>query len=42
VLGAESQIDWRELLEDWKRIKRQMQFDYRRTGRGRPHIEWRR
>src|SRR5258708_40295010 len=26
VLGAESQIDWKEELEDWKRIKRQMQF----------------
>jgi len=41
VLGIESQIDWRGELEDWKRIKRQMQFDYLRTGRGRPHIEWR-
>ena len=41
VLGAESQIDWREVTEDWKRIKRQMQLDYQRTGRGRPHIEWR-
>jgi hypothetical protein len=41
VLGAESQIDWKEVGEDWKRIKRQMQLDYQRTGRGRAHIEWR-
>jgi phage terminase large subunit len=41
VLGAEAQIDWRGELEDWKRIKRQMHLDYQRTGRGRPHIEWR-
>jgi hypothetical protein len=30
-----------QLLADQKRIKRQMQFDYLRTGRDRPHIEWR-
>jgi hypothetical protein len=42
MLGQEFKIDWKELLEDQKRIKRQMQLDYQRTGRGRPHIEWRR
>jgi hypothetical protein len=41
MLGQEAKIDWRQELEDQKRIKRQMQFDYQRTGRGRPHIEWR-
>jgi phage terminase large subunit len=41
VLGQEFKIDWKEELEDWKRIKRQMHLDYQRTGRGRPHIEWR-
>jgi hypothetical protein len=41
VLGIDAQIDWREVMEDWKRIRRQMQLDYQRTGRGRPHIEWR-
>jgi hypothetical protein len=41
VLGQEFQIDWKEVGEDWKRIKRQMQFDRMRTGRSRPHIEWR-
>jgi phage terminase large subunit len=41
VLGQEAKIDWKELLEDQKRIKRQMQLDYLRTGRGRPHVEWR-
>jgi hypothetical protein len=41
VLGQEAKIDWRQELEDWKRIKHQMQLDYLRTGRGRPHIEWR-
>jgi phage terminase large subunit len=41
VLGIDAQIDWREVMEDWKRIKRQMEFDRMRTGRGRPHIEWR-
>jgi hypothetical protein len=41
VLGQESQIDWKEVGEDWKRIKRQMELDRMRTGRGRPHIEWR-
>jgi phage terminase large subunit len=41
VLGQEFKIDWREAIEDQKRIKRQMQLDYLRTGHGRPHIEWR-
>jgi len=41
VLGQEAKIDWRQELEDWKRIKHQMQLDYQRTRRGRPHIEWR-
>jgi hypothetical protein len=41
VLSQEAKIDWKELLADQKRIKRQMQLDYLRTGRGRPHIEWR-
>jgi hypothetical protein len=41
VLGQEAKIDWRQELEDWKRIKHQMQLDYLRTRRGRPHIEWR-
>jgi phage terminase large subunit len=41
VLGAESQIDWKEVGEDWKRIKRQIELDRMRTGRGKPHIEWR-
>jgi hypothetical protein len=40
VLGQEFKIDWREAIEDQKRIKRQMEFDQMRTGRGRPHIEW--
>jgi hypothetical protein len=42
VLGLESQIDWKEAPAFQKEIKRQMQFDYQRTGRGRPHIEWQR
>jgi hypothetical protein len=41
VLGVESQIDWKEALAVQKEIKHQMQLDYWRTGRGRPHIEWR-
>jgi hypothetical protein len=41
VLGQQVNFDWQEELEDWKRIKHQMQLDYLRTGRGRPHIEWR-
>jgi hypothetical protein len=41
VLGQEAKIDWKEVLEDQKRIKRQMQLDYLRTGRRRTHIEWR-
>jgi phage terminase large subunit len=41
VLGAESQIDWKEVAMVNKEIKHQMQLDYLRTGRGRPHIEWR-
>jgi hypothetical protein len=41
VLGQEFKTDWKEELEDCKRIKRQMQLDCRRTRRGGPHIEWR-
>jgi phage terminase large subunit len=41
VLGAESQIDWKEAMAVHKEIKHQMQLDYQRTRRGRPHIEWR-
>jgi phage terminase large subunit len=41
VLGQEGQTDWEECRELWKRIRRQMQLDYQRTGRSRPHIEWR-
>jgi hypothetical protein len=41
VLGAESQVDWKEAMAVHKEIKHQMQLDYLRTGRGRPHIEWR-
>jgi hypothetical protein len=37
----ESQVDWKEALSFPKEIKHQMQFNYQRTGRGRPHIEWR-
>jgi len=40
VLGLGSQVDWKEALVFQKEIKRQMQLDYLRTGRGRPHIEW--
>jgi hypothetical protein len=42
VLSLESQIDWKEALAFQKEIKHQIQLDYQRTGRGRPHIEWRR
>jgi hypothetical protein len=41
VLGQELKIDWKEALAVQKEIKHQMQLDYLRTGRGRPHIEWR-
>ncbi|HKC01405.1 MAG TPA: hypothetical protein VKD23_21655 [Terriglobales bacterium] len=41
VGGQEAKVDWKEVGEDWKRIKRQMELDRIRTGRGRPHIEWR-
>jgi hypothetical protein len=37
----ETKIDWKEVLVFQKEIKHQMHFDYQRTGRGRPHIEWR-
>jgi hypothetical protein len=40
ILGLESQIDWKEALAFQKEIKHQMQLDYQRTRRGRPHIEW--
>jgi hypothetical protein len=39
VLAWSSHIDWKEALAVQKEIKRQMQLDYQRTGRGRPHIE---
>jgi hypothetical protein len=41
VLGQEFKIDWKEAAAIHKEIKHQMQLDYLRTGRGRPHIEWR-
>jgi hypothetical protein len=41
VLGHESQVDWKAALAFQKEIKHQMHSDYLRTGRGRPHIEWR-
>jgi hypothetical protein len=42
VLGAESQIDWKEVLEDQKRIKRQMQLGIGSNAIfPRRHIEWR-
>ena len=40
VLAKESQIDWEEAVAFQKEIKRQMHFEYLRTGRGRPHIDW--
>src|SRR5260221_1095256 len=39
VLGAESQIDWKEWLEDHKRNKHQLELEQRRTGRGRTPTE---
>jgi hypothetical protein len=43
VLGAEFQIDWKEVLEDQKRIKRQMQLGIGSNAIfHRRHIEWRR
>src|SRR6266567_7666020 len=43
VLGLESQIDWKEVLEDQKRIKRQMQLGIGSNAIfPRRHIEWRR
>jgi hypothetical protein len=41
ILAQESQIDWKAALAFQKEIKDQMHRDYLRTGRGRPHIEWR-
>jgi hypothetical protein len=41
VLGLDSQIDRKEAWALQKEIKHQMQLDYLRTRRGRPHIEWR-
>ena len=38
VLAQEFQIDWREVIEDQKRIKRLMQYGGLFPGR---HIEWR-
>jgi hypothetical protein len=41
VLAQESQVDWKAALAFQREIKRRMHSDYLRTGRGRPHIEWR-
>jgi hypothetical protein len=41
ILAQASQIDWKTALAFQKQIKDQMRLDYLRTGRGRPHIDWR-
>jgi hypothetical protein len=41
VLGQKSQIDWREAIAFQKEVRDWMHRDYLRTGRGRPHMEWR-
>jgi hypothetical protein len=41
ILAQESQIDWKQALAFQKEIKHRTHSDYLRTGRGRPHIEWR-
>jgi len=42
VLGQETKIDWKELLADQKRIKRQMQLGIGSNAIfPRRHIEWR-
>jgi len=41
ILAQASQIDWKAALAFQKQIKDQMRLDYLRTGRGRPHIDWR-
>jgi phage terminase large subunit len=41
ILAQMSQIDWKAALAFQKQIKDQLRLDYLRTGRGRPHIDWR-
>jgi hypothetical protein len=41
ILAQTSQIDWKAALAFQKQIKDQLRLDYLRTGRGRPHIDWR-
>jgi len=41
ILGRESQIDWKEAIVFRRKIKHRMQLEYLRTGRGRPHLDWR-
>ena len=36
ILGQESQIDWKEAIVFQREIKHRMQFEYLRTGCGRP------
>jgi len=43
VLGQQVNFDWQEELEDWKRIKRQMELGIGSNAMfPRRHIEWRR
>jgi hypothetical protein len=43
VLGQEFKIDWKEVGEDWKRIKRQMELGIGSNAMfPRRHIDWRR
>jgi hypothetical protein len=41
VLGQETKIDWKALLEDWKRIKRQMHLGIGNAIFPRRHISFR-
>jgi phage terminase large subunit len=41
ILAGASQIDWKAALAFNQQIKDQLRLDYLRTGRGRPHIDWR-
>src|SRR5246127_5079715 len=41
ILAQTSQIDWKAALVFNQQIKDQLRLDYLRTGRGRPHIDWR-
>jgi phage terminase large subunit len=41
VMAQTSQIDWQAALAFNQQIKDQLRLDYLRTGRGRPHIDWR-